>query len=141
MKSIVVFTFIWMFYLAHLGCSNKGSDENIAIEVGELSLGESLKELADELVSHDSVRIKNITTEKGYFSILKWSDGLNDLSFVNSLSKDLKCYNIADVSIWNDSMITLLLGERDETLGATHGYLVLKRLNNELMIDEFRGGK
>lgn len=130
-----------LFILTQLACSNKSSDEKITESKEELELKEPLKELAGELESNDSIRIKNITTDNGYSSLISWSDTLNDITFINRLSKDLKYYNVADVNEWNDSMIALSLGELDEIVGATHGFIVLKRINNEIKIDEFRGGK
>ncbi len=134
--------FVSLFILVQFGCSETKSDEPVRTELNEdLYLKEPLKVLAVELKSNDSMRIKFITTEKGYSSLLGWSDNLTDRAFINRLSKDLKNYNISDANKWNDSMIVLSLGKPDEILGATGGYLVLKRINNELRIDEFRGGK
>jgi hypothetical protein len=142
MKNAIKFILISLFIVPQLGCSDKSSDEKIINELNEeLELEKTLKELASELESNDSKRIKKITTDKGYSSLISWSDSLNDAEFINRLSKDLKNYNFADVNVWNDSMLALSLGELDEILGATHGYIVLKRINNELRIDEFRGGK
>src|SRR5690554_7977739 len=80
----------------------------------ELELKEPLKELAFELESNDSSRIKKITTDNGYSSLMIWSDTLNDTLFINRLSKDLKYYNVADINKWNDSMIAISLGKLDE---------------------------
>ena len=142
MKNTIKFILISLFILAQLSCSDKRSDENMTSELNEeLELKEPLKELAFELESNDSSRIKKITTDNGYSSLMIWSDTLNDTLFINRLSKDLKYYNVADINKWNDSMIAISLGKLDEIVGATHGYIVLKRINNELRIDEFRGGK
>jgi hypothetical protein len=142
MKNTIKFILISLFIVAHLGCSNKSSEENVTNDLNEESeLKKSLIVMAGELESNDSLRIKNITTENGYSSLISWSDSLNDNSFINRLSKDLKYYNVADINKWNDSMIALSLGKLDKIVGATHGYIVLKRINNELRIDEFRGGK
>jgi hypothetical protein len=38
-------------------------------------------------------------------------------------------------------MVNIYLGKQDEVLGATGGFVVFKRIHQELKIDEFRGGK
>jgi hypothetical protein len=53
----------------------------------------------------------------------------------------MKNYIVFEITKWNDSMLAVSLGKSDQILGATGGYLVLKEINNELKIDEFRGGK
>lgn len=142
MRNTIKFILITLFISIQFGCSDKGSDENIPTALNDKhKLKEPINKLGCEIESKDLTRIKTITTDKGYNSILSWSDSLQNISFINTLSKDLKYYNVAKINQWNDSMFALSLGDLDEVIGATHGYIVLKRINNRLRIDEFRGGK
>lgn len=142
MKNTIKFILISLFILAQLGCSEKSSTENITTELNEeLKLKKPLNELGCEIESKDSIRIKNISTDKGYASLLSWSDSLRSDSFINDLSRLMKNYNVFEITKWNDSMLAVSLGKSDQILGATGGYLVLKEINNELKIDEFRGGE
>lgn len=141
MKNTIKFILISLFILAQLGCSDKSSDENITTELNEeLDLKETLKSFAIEIESRDTIRIQNITNQKGYSSIISWSDSLKNESFINHLTRDLKNYHVAQINDY-ETVIIVSLGKPDEILGATGGYIVLKKINNELKIDEFRGGK
>lgn len=141
MKNTIQFILISLFYLAQLGCSNISLDKNNTPELTEdFELKETLKSFAIEIESRDTIRIQNITNHKGYTSIIRWSDSLKNESFINHLILDLKNYDIAQMNNY-DTIIIVSLGKPDDILGATGGYIVLKKINNELKIDEYRGGK
>lgn len=141
MNNTIKFILISLFILAQLGCSDKSSGENTPTELNEeLDLKETLKSIAIEIESRDTIRIQNITNQKGYASIISWSDSLKNESFINHLTRDLMNYHVAQINDY-DTVIIVSLGKPDEILGATRGYIVLKKINNELKIDELRGGK
>jgi hypothetical protein len=54
---------------------------------------------------------------------------------------NLKKYTVSDLKDWEDTMVIIYLGKQDEVLGATGGFVVFKRINQELKIDQYRGGK
>lgn len=88
----------------------------------------------------ESTSLKKITTETGFSSLMKWSDTLKNKDFFYSISDLLsqkKIFNIVDY----DTSITLSLGESNDILGATGGYLFLKKVGKQLLIDKYRGGK
>lgn len=130
-----------LFLFAQIGCTNKSVEANS----NELSIGTKFKEdlinLAVELETNDSISIRNISTNEGFLALMTYSDTLKDQTFTHCLSNDLKNENIVEVTKWDDSTIALSLGEQDEILGATHGYLILKKVKTKFKIADFRGGK
>lgn len=128
----LIFRMIVLVFLVGLICCS-----NAKLNV---DLKKSLRDFSIELSSMDSIRIKKITTQKGFESIMKWSDSLRYKDFVNHLAKNCKELNVFDVTK-TDSVIYLSLGKSDEIIGATGGYLNLRIKNSAIRIDEYRGGK
>ena len=126
MKSTIKYILFSLFILAQLGCNIQSPDPTKNDIIEEIDLKENLKELANEIKSKDTVRIKKITTDKGYFSLFYWSDSLRDSSFINHLTGNMKNNLVAEIED-NDSKIYVSLGKLDEIIGATGGYIVLKR--------------
>ncbi len=104
------------------------------------TLQTTLEQYAQEMNKMEINSLKNITTEKGFRSLLDWSDSLQNKEFITSLSDLLLHFEVYNI-IESDSSITLSLGEPNEIVGATGGYLFLKKVNNELKINQYRGGK
>lgn len=128
------------------GGRGKFSDEKQTIitkskqEIKDSILKMALKQLSVKLDYMKIDSIKTITTENGFKSIMDWSDSLRDKEFISSLSNNLSHFNVFNLTDY-DSSVTLSLGESDMVLGATGGYLFLKKDNHQLKIDQFRGGK
>ena len=118
-----------LFILTQFACSESKS-----------SLNNELNRLATEIETSDSLRIKNITTNKGYTSILEWSENLSNRQFISGLVNNLIHY-VPKKGFDHDSLLILSLGKSDPITGSTGGYLVLRKINNEIKIDEYRGGK
>jgi hypothetical protein len=73
---------------------------------------------------------------------MKWSDSLKNDRFLKILSENLKNGGIGVFKKKEmDSIIILSLGKSDVVLGATNGYIILKKTTEGLKIDDFRGGK
>ena len=137
MKNILtIFLLIFLF-----ACSPQSKESNRVVSIKQTQLEHTLQKLADGLEFKNHKKVKNCTTEKGYLSLLSWSDSLKDKSFINDLKMNLKKYTVANLKDWDDTMVIIYLGKQDEVLGATGGFVVFKRINQELKIDEFRGGK
>tara|TARA_R110002049_G_C8703069_1_gene523209 strand:+ start:65 stop:454 length:390 start_codon:yes stop_codon:yes gene_type:complete len=105
-------------------------------------LTKSLSDFSKILENSNPEELKKITTDNGYKSLMKWSDSLKNDRFSKLLSDNLKD---GGLGVFNkketDSTIILSLGKSDVIVGATNGYLILKKTKNGLKIDEFRGGK
>lgn len=101
----------------------------------------NLDTIARSLNSLDCTLINCVSTKKGFNSILKWSDSIRQKSFVKDISRDLKDKRVFNITKHKDSLVVLSLGSSDEVLGATSGYLFLKRKNEIWKIDKYRGGK
>jgi len=115
---------------------------NFSCVESDSKLNETLSYFSQKLLDSNSDEIKNITTEKGFESLMKWSDSLKNKEFLKTLSGNLKnggngVFNKKEM----DSLIILSLGKSDPILGATNGYLILKKTEKGLSIEEFRGGK
>lgn len=115
---------------------------NVSCSDSNPELEKYLTDFSAVIAEIDSEKLEKITTEKGFNSIMTWSDSLNNTHFLRNLSDNLKnggdgVFRTNDL----DSIIIMSLGESDEILGATHGYLTLRKINIEYKIDEFRGGK
>ncbi len=128
---IKFFTILLLAFLSLSSC-NKLTPE----------LSKNLTELSVIIKSKEKSKLLKICTERGYKSILSWSDNLRNDTFINNLSENLSnngqgVFNVSE----NDSLIYLSLGKSDPIVGATGGYLYLLKLGNEYKIDEFRGGK
>lgn len=134
-----ILTFFFLIFL--FACSEKNKESNRVVPSKQAKLEDTLQKLADGLEFKNYQKLKNCTTEKGYLSLLSWSDSLKDKSFINDLKLNFKKYTIANLKDWEDTMVIIYLGKQDEVLGATGGFVVFKRINQELKIDEFRGGK
>jgi len=105
-------------------------------------LNETLSYFSQKLSESNADELKKISTENGFESLMKWSDSLKNKRFLKTLSKDLKdggngVFNRKEM----DSLIILSLGKSDVVLGATNGYLILKKTKKGLSIEEFKGGK
>jgi hypothetical protein len=135
-KYLIAFILLCAFII---GCENKTSPE---VSQG-LNYKYNLDTLSVSLATIDSNRIKAITTEDGYLSILEWSDTLKSKWFLKRLSNNLKDggRGIFDITKHNDSIIVLSLGEEDVIIGATNGYLFLFKDAEMWKIDKYRGGK
>ena len=115
---------------------------NFSCVESDSKLNETLSYFSQKLLDSNLDQIKNITTEKGFESLMKWSDSLKNKEFLKTLSENLKnggngVFNKKEM----DSLIILSLGKSDPVLGATNGYLILKKTEKGLSIEEFRGGK
>ena len=95
---------------------------------------------SDEIESGNISVIKNITTDRGLYSILVWSDSLRNHSFLNRLSQNIKKFNVFEISDY-DSLVVLSMGKSNAVLGATGGYIFLRKENINYKIDLYRGGK
>ena len=86
--------------------------------------------------------LQTVTTQNGYNSLTLWSDSLKSDYFVNSLSNHLQ-YPSKYVFAVNDydSLVYLSLGKPDDIVGATGGYLVLRRIGEQIKVERFVGGK
>lgn len=134
--------FLTIFLLIVLfACSPQNKESNRIVPSKQTQLEDTLQKLADGLEFKNYQKLKNCTTEKGYSSLLSWSDSLKDRAFINDLKMNLKKYTVANLKDWEDTMVIIYLGKQDEVLGATGGFVVFKRINQELKIDEYRGGK
>lgn len=133
---LTIFLLIILF-----ACSTQNKEANRVVPSKQAQLEDTLQKLADGLEFKNYQKLKNCTTENGYLSLLSWSDSLKDSTFIHDLKMNLKKYTVTDLKDWEDSMVIIYLGKQDEVLGATGGFVVFKRINQELKIDEFRGGK
>ncbi len=125
------FNFTLLFITIFLLAECKSLDSEIEAD---------LDHFAEIIKSKDVSKIKKITTNKGLTSLMDWSDSLRNERFITKLGENLKNNNIFNVQK-ADSVIYLSLGESDQIVGATGGYLRLKRVEGELRIHEYRGGK
>jgi len=73
---------------------------------------QELNDIIEKVEAKDYEQVKKATTEFGVFEIADY-----------------------------DSLIYLSLGEPDEIVGANGGYLILRRSDNGIIIEEFRAGK
>ncbi|WP_157609342.1 hypothetical protein [Psychroflexus torquis] len=126
MKIVILLTLV-----LNVGCSNSNPE-----------LDKSLTDFSVVIAEIDSEELEKITTEKGFNSIMTWSDSLSNTQFLRKLSDNLKnggdgVFHTNDL----DSIIIMSLGKSDEIVGATNGYLTLRKIDTEYKIDEFRGGK
>ncbi len=137
MKPILTIFLLFILF----ACSLQNKESNRVVPSKQAQLKDTLQKLADGLEFKNYQKLKNCTTEKGYLSLLSWSDSLKDRAFINDLKMNLKKYTVANLKDWEDTMVIIYLGKQDEVLGATGGFVVFKRINQELKIDEFRGGK
>lgn len=115
---------------------------NFSCSKSNSELDKSLTDFSTKIAGIKLAELKKITTEKGFKSLLDWSDSLKNDQFLNILSKNLKnggneVFNKNDL----DSLVILSLGKSDVIVGATNGYLILKKTDEGFKIDGFRGGK
>ncbi len=94
------------------------------------NLGENLKSLNEN-------KIKAISTENGFKCILKISNNLKNTDILNNLSESLIHYKVYNI-IENDSTLSISIGEQSEALGATGGYLFLKKDNGIYKINKIK---
>ncbi|MEN9442401.1 MAG: hypothetical protein RLZ33_2478 [Bacteroidota bacterium] len=137
MKPILTFFLLITLF----ACSPQSKEANRIVPTKQTQLEDTLQKLADGLEFKNYQKLKNCTTENGYRSLLSWSDSLKDRTFIHDLKMNLKKYAVANLKDWEDTMVIIYLGKQDEVLGTTGGFVVFKRINQELKIDEFRGGK
>jgi hypothetical protein len=120
-------------------CSNK--DNNIPTEIvyTEFNVLKVINGFSNKLISRDTNQIKSITTDKGYKSILEWSDTLKNISFIEMLSNDLKNENII-YDLISDSEFEIHTG--NNTGNKTNlpvGFLRFKEINGIYKIDGYSG--
>jgi hypothetical protein len=126
LKIIILLTLV-----LNVGCSDSNPE-----------LDKSLTDFSSVIADVDSDELKKITTEKGFNSIMTWSDSLSNTQFLRRLSDNLKnggsgVFDKNDL----DSVVILSLGKSDVIVGATNGYLILNKTEEGYKIEEFRGGK
>ena len=126
LKNIILLTLVLNF-----GCSDSNPE-----------LDKSLTDFSTVIADIDSDELKKITTEKGFNSIMTWSDSLSNIQFLRRLSDNLKnggsgVFDKNDL----DSVVILSLGKSDVIVGATNGYLTIRKIDDNYKIDGFRGGK
>lgn len=100
-----------------------------------------LKSLSQSLEDKNIEEISMLSTKKGARSIFIETDSLNNIFLTNQLLSDLKELNFFDVTEFGDSICVISLGQPDVVLGATHGYVVLKKVGGEYKLDIFKMGK
>lgn len=131
MKIKVLFLGVFVFFNS---CGYHGSKES------KKKMKPVLDSFAAKINTLESSKIKGITTEKGYKSILKWSDSLNHKEFLFDLSSNFSKFNVSSLENY-DSLVIISLGKKDKIVGATGGYVFLKKVDGEYKIDLYRGGK
>jgi len=91
----------------------------------EPKLGSQLTKLSSKIKTGNTKNFRDLFTDKGYNSILSWSDSLRNKNFLIGLSDNLSdegkgVFSVTD----NDSLIYLSLGISEVIVGATGGYLI-----------------
>jgi len=115
---------------------------NFSCSKSNPDLDKSLTDFSNKLIDIKSDGLRVITTDKGFNSLMEWSDSLDNKKFLNRLSENLKnrgsgVFDKNDL----DSVVILSLGKSDVIVGATNGYLILNKTEEGYKIEEFRGGK
>lgn len=142
---LIIFYFVWFAYGMSPGGNFSKNEEVQIIKptnsiVKDPFLDSTINQYVIALNKMDVNSLQSITTENGFKSLLEWSDSLKDTAFFVAISNILSQRKICNLVDY-DTTITLSLGEPNEILGATGGYLFLKKVNNQLKINQFRGGK
>lgn len=128
-----VFAFLLVFFLPN--CSLKTDSVNSR----NIDLFYSLGGYGNLLLSKDTIAIKSICTEKGYKSILQWSDSLKDEEFVYMLASNLND-TIFQYSPKTDSTLQIDLKYPNNRDGKHVGSLDMIISNDQLYIDQYWGG-
>jgi hypothetical protein len=148
---LILFIFFSSIFIWFAISMSPGGRGNLS-EEGQTVNFESEEDVKDSLLRFELKRIaimldfmkadslKKITTDNGFKSLVAWSDTLRNKDFISDLSTNLSQFNVFNVTDY-DTLITLSMGKSDMVLGATSGYLFLKKVDDELKIDQFRGGK
>ena len=123
---------LFLIVLILTSCSN--SEERISQT--------EINNLADDLSSFDSIRIKSISTYQGYKSLRRWSNNFEDSSgFLLFISNRLKA-NDYMTEKEDTSLYKIVFENHEQHKLGPDGALMIKLDSNErYLIDEYRGGK
>ena len=132
MKSNIV---IILVLILNISCKKENS-------IIDSKLENQLLVFSEMIYPIDTLKLKKISTKKGFESFKFHSNYFESIDFLKTMSKNLKKSKENVFSKYeNDSIIILSMGKEDVIVGATKGALKLKMIDDVVKIDGFLAGK
>ena len=131
------FYYFFIIVILNIGCDSS----NVSSEVSytDLNIKKEIKGYSDIIIKKDTILLKTITTNKGYKSIVEWSDSLRDINFLKLLANDLNSKNII-FTINSQNEFEIHTGNNTgNKFNLPIGFLKFKKVNNNFKIDGYSG--